>query len=32
MKSYGKDKESSYIMYLDANIFYGWAFSKNDFK
>ena len=25
MKSYDKDIKSSYLMYLDANNFYGWA-------
>ena len=36
MKNYDKDIESSYLMYLDANNFYGWAmFQKlpeNGFK
>ena len=36
MKNYDKDKESSYIQYLDANNLYGWARSQklpvNDFK
>ena len=27
MKNYDKDKESSYIQYLDANNLYGWAMS-----
>ena len=28
MKNYNKNKESSYIQYLDANNFYGWAMSQ----
>ena len=36
LKNYDKNKESSYIQYLDANNLYGWAmFQKlpvNDFK
>ena len=28
MKNYNKSKESSYIMYLDANNLYGWAMSQ----
>ena len=36
MKNYDKNKESSYIQYLDANNFYGWAMyqklPKNGFK
>ena len=28
MKSYDKNKESSYIQYLDANNFYGWAMTQ----
>ena len=36
MKNYDKNKESSYIQYLDPNILYGWAMSqklpKNGFK
>ena len=27
-KIYGKNKESSYIQYLDENNFYGWAMSQ----
>ena len=36
MKNYDKNKESSYIQYLDANNFYGWAMyqklPKNGFE
>ena len=36
MKNYDKNIESSYLMYLDANIFYGWVVSQklivNSFK
>ncbi|XP_054712885.1 uncharacterized protein LOC129222404 [Uloborus diversus] len=36
MKDYNKDKESNYLMYLDANNLYGWAMSQylpyGDFK
>ena len=28
MKEYSKDKESSYLMYLDANDLYEWAMSQ----
>ena len=28
MKNYNKDKQSKYIMYLDANNLYGWAMSQ----
>ena len=28
-KNYDKNKESSYIQYLDANSFYGWEMSQN---
>ena len=28
MKSYDKNKESSYIQYLDTNNFYGWTMSQ----
>ena len=28
MKNYNKNKESSYIEYLDANNLYGWAISQ----
>ena len=29
MKSYDKNKESSYIQCLDANNLYGWTISQN---
>ena len=29
MKNYDKNKESSFLMYVDANNIYGWAISKN---
>ena len=36
MKNYGKNKESSYIRYLEANNLYRWAMSQklpvNGFK
>ena len=28
MENYDKNKESSYIQYLDANILHGWAISQ----
>ena len=28
MKNYGKSKESSYLMYLDANNLYRWTMSQ----
>ena len=36
MNNYNKNKESSYIQYLDTNSLYGWAMSQkfpvNNFK
>ena len=36
MKNYDKNKESSYLMHLDANNLYGWAMPQklivDDFK
>ena len=36
MENYNENKESSYIQYLDADNFYGWAMSqklsRNNFK
>ena len=29
MKNYNKDKEESFLQYLDANNLYGWAMSQN---
>ena len=29
MKNYDKNIESSYLMHLNANNFYGWAMSQN---
>ena len=29
MKNYDKNKESSYIQYLEASNLYGWAMSRN---
>ena len=30
MKNYDKNKESSYVNYLDANNFYGWEMSQKN--
>ena len=29
MKNYNKDKEESFLQYLDDNNLYGWAMSQN---
>ena len=29
MKNHSKDKDSSYLMYWDANCLYGWVMSQN---